>query len=206
MPTLTRIGGAKPLTAPSPVDAPTHPVFTPRRCSICGDPRRRQFVDRKIAEGANDTAISRDSRLMAAADAGVSKMKALTISKHRRVCLTQGVGERVAPAVRAEVAVMSAKVREGLADANDLALLIRDAVAEKVRVGEVRLTAQHGLTAQAQLDRRAEKQAGREVLIRMTRLLLGIGPPAEVLPARDVTPPSAVVIEHDDPFFDHEQD
>ena len=37
------------------------------------------------------------------------------------------------------------------------------------------MTAQHGLTAQALLDRRIEKQADRDLALNMARLLSGAG-------------------------------
>jgi hypothetical protein len=56
----------------------------------------------------------------------------------------------------------------------------------------MKVTASHGLAAQALLDRRAEKQADRDLTLNMARLLSGAIslPPAEVIEVRRVGPPA----------------
>lgn len=71
---------------------------------------------------------------------------------------------------------------------SDLAVAMRDAVKEKLDAGELRLTAQHGLMAQQMIDRRIEKQRDRELAVRLGVMLTAKAPPADVLPARNVTP------------------
>jgi hypothetical protein len=59
-----------------------------------------------------------------------------------------------------------------------------------LRAGQLRVTAQHGLTAQALLDRRAEKAADRDLALNMARLLSGAVSmaPLSVIETRNVTP------------------
>ena len=51
--------------------------------------------------------------------------------------------------------------------------MVQKRAIELLAAGDLRVTAQHGLQAQALLDRRAEKQADRDLALNMARLLSG---------------------------------
>ena len=53
----------------------------------------------------------------------------------------------------------------------DFATMVQRRATELLAQGELRVSAQHGLSAQALLDRRAEKQADRDIAINIARLL-----------------------------------
>lgn len=73
---------------------------------------------------------------------------------------------------------------------DDLATVVRDKTLAKVRAGKLSPTLQHGLMAQAMLDKRAERAADRQLAIRLAAMLGGGNPPARVIsgvtrPVRD---------------------
>ena len=68
----------------------------------------------------------------------------------------------------------------------DLAAIVRDKTLTAVRAGKLKPTLQHGLMAQAMLDKRAERAADRQLAIRLAAMLAGGQPPAGII--RDVTP------------------
>jgi hypothetical protein len=110
-----------------------------------------------------------------------------TLGKHFRICLG-GV-----PPVVDTQAVADASKEAQTQSQLDFAAMVQRRATEMLAAGELRVTAQHGLTAQALLDRRAEKQADRDLAVNMARLLSGsiIMTPYEVVEARDVTPDGA---------------
>lgn len=55
----------------------------------------------------------------------------------------------------------------------DFAVMVKQRAVEALASGSLRITAQHGLQAQALLDRRAEKAADRSLALNMARLLSG---------------------------------
>jgi len=73
----------------------------------------------------------------------------------------------------------------------DFATLVQKRATLLLQSGELRVTATHGLQAQALLDRRAEKQADRDLTLNMARLLSGAiqMAPISVVEMRNVTPP-----------------
>lgn len=84
----------------------------------------------------------------------------------------------------------------------DFAVLVQKQAVEALEAGSLRITAQHGLQAQALIDRRIEKQADRDLALNMARLLSGsiAMPPHTVIEGRaiDVTallaPPEVVEV------------
>lgn len=109
-------------------------------------------------------------------------MKRETIGKHFAICLA-GRPAGIDPEMTAVVgdAVNSSEGAE-----HDFAVLVRDRAAELLREGHLKVTATHGLAAQALLDRRAEKQADRDLALNMARLLSGAIslPPSDVIEGR----------------------
>lgn len=94
-------------------------------------------------------------------------IKSDTISAHFRICLDG----------KAEITEDDAVVAGGMTgktDAErDFATLIRARAVELLEKGEIRVTAAHGLQAQALIDRRAEKAADRDLTVNIARLLSG---------------------------------
>lgn len=64
---------------------------------------------------------------------------------------------------------------------DDLATVVRDKTLAKVRKGQLSPTLQHGLMAQAMLDKRAERAADRQLAIRLAAMLGGGTPPARII-------------------------
>lgn len=82
----------------------------------------------------------------------------------------------------------------------DLAQVVVDKTLAKVHAGTLQPTLQHGLMAQAMLDRRAERAADRQLAIRLAGMLAGSPPPPNVI---DVTPLPELLGEGDGaPEFD----
>lgn len=112
-------------------------------------------------------------------------IKRETLGKHFRVCLggvtPEVLSQQIADATKG--AVTQAEM--------DFAILVQQRATELLREGALRVTASHGLAAQALLDRRAEKAADRDLMLNMARLLSGAisMAPMEVIEARNVTPP-----------------
>jgi hypothetical protein len=145
--------------------APTIPetIPKPRRCTICRDLDRLAYVDAQLAKGMSATYIAR------------VLTERMTMPTSPEVILSHAK-HYVAP-----VPVQATK-------AEDLAILVRDRTVEAMKEGRLEPTIQHGLQAQALLDKRAEKTSDRELAITMARLLSGAGAPVAFLP-----PPQLVI-------------
>jgi hypothetical protein len=114
-------------------------------------------------------------------------IKRETIGKHLAICLG---GKRPDIDEDAAKGIMAGSREAATAAELDFAVMVQKRATDLLRAGELRVTAQHGLTAQALLDRRAEKQADRDLALNMARLLSGavIMTPLDVIEMRDVTP------------------
>lgn len=112
-------------------------------------------------------------------------IKRTTFGKHFRICLNG-----ITPEVLAQQIADASKSATGQAEV-DFAIMVQKRATELLANGELRVTAQHGLTAQALLDRRAEKQADRDIAINVARLLSGamMMTPMTVIEGRVVGPP-----------------
>jgi hypothetical protein len=113
-------------------------------------------------------------------------IKRETLAKHFRVCL-----DGQTPFVDdAGLRSISEGASAAQSDAErDFAILVQRRATEMLRDGQLRVTASHGLQAQALLDRRAEKQADRDLALNMARLLSGAitMTPYEIIEGRNVT-------------------
>jgi hypothetical protein len=89
-----------------------------------------------------------------------------TIGKHLRVCLGGVRPDAIDPN---KLGVPT----DGTQAQVDFAVMVQKRATELLAEGSLRVTAQHGLTAQALLDRRAEKAADRDLALNMARLLSG---------------------------------
>lgn len=156
----------------------------PRRCSICSNPKKLDWVARRHLEGYTPT---RMEGLSKEAGPGMG-MKRETMQKHLRVCIgTEATGPDV---VRVTDEVVKAQpATEELPQQDqpqDVATLVQAQVVEKLKEGEARVTVQHGLQAQQLLDRRAERAKDRELAVTLARLLHSPAPPPEAITARPV--------------------
>jgi len=141
-------------------------------CSICSDPTLRDRIAEYLAAGRSFEAISRAEK-----EAGRA-LKAETVSAHFRGCM-----DSKRPSLTLDA------LEQVVSPGRDFALLVRDKAVEALQDGDIRITAQHGLTAQGLLDRRAEKQADREFGLNLARLLSGavVPTPMTVIEGRAVT-------------------
>lgn len=162
--------------APSPAET--------RRCAICADPIKKEWVGRRLMEGFSLSQIEAQSRV----NPMVSAIKRETISKHKSGCLQIDIGQP-------QVAKTAQHVTKGLASempSDDVAVLVQREVVKKLRDGEARVTVQHGLQAQQLLDRRAERAKDRELAVTLARMLHAPAPPVGAVRERIDAP---VVIE-----------
>jgi hypothetical protein len=110
-------------------------------------------------------------------------IKRETIGKHYRYCLG---GRR--PVLDESVAQAVADAEKGATtDAEiDFARLVQRRATQLLAAGQMKVTASHGIAAQALLDRRAEKQADRDLTLNMARLLSGAMsmPPIQIIESR----------------------
>lgn len=104
-------------------------------------------------------------------------IKRETLGKHLRGCLN-GVVPEVNEATAQSVADAPS---QAATDADlDFARLVQQQAIKLMQRGDLRVTATHGLQAQALLDRRAEKQADRDLALNLARLMSGALTPAPV--------------------------
>jgi hypothetical protein len=142
-----------------------------RRCVICADPAKTDWVARRLMEGHSLSKIEEMSRVSPV----VGVIKRETITSHKKVCLEAG---DISQTKMAEVARVVTKGKE---PADDVAVLVQREVVAKLKAGEARVTVQHGLQAQQLLDRRAERAKDRELAVTLARLLHTPPPPASAI-------------------------
>lgn len=139
------------------------PLTPSNRCPVC-KPQNRAQVHTLLASGMSATAI--ETQLRAAG----RPIKQETINRHLRACLG-GVVPEFDEATMQAVADSSKTAMDGAA--MDFAVLVQRKATALLASGDLRVTATHGLQAQALLDRRLEKQADRDLTLNMARLLSG---------------------------------
>jgi hypothetical protein len=145
-------------------------------CPICKSPHKQQIHTLR-ASGMDYGQISEEMR-----KAGHG-CKRETLGKHFRLCL--GGVKPLLDDTTAIAVADAATNAQGQAEI-DFAMLVQRRATEMLRDGQLRVTASHGLQAQALLDRRAEKSADRDLAINIARLLSGSisMPPMEVIEGR----------------------
>jgi hypothetical protein len=114
-------------------------------------------------------------------------VKRETIGKHVRICL-RGIKPLLDEGTAQDIADSSREANDQASV--DFAVMVQKRATELLRSGDLRVTAQHGLTAQALIDRRLEKQADRDLALNMARLLSGaiVMTPMTVIEGRVVEP------------------
>lgn len=143
------------------------------QCSICDSPRKA-VVNAFLAAGRSAGYIEREMKTLG------SPTKAETVKRHIAKCLA---GNTANATIEANAS-------------GDFALAIRAEAARLLAAGDMKVRAEHGLQAQALLDRRAEHAANRTLLLNITRLLSGgTSTPGEVIVGefREVAPPDLIL-------------
>jgi hypothetical protein len=152
------------------------------RCSVCRHPKK-SAIHALIASGMPYADIHTETQKLGL------PVKRETIGKHVRLCLG-GVKPTLDEATAQDISDESANARDQVSV--DFAVMVQKRATELLKSGDLRVTAQHGLTAQALIDRRLEKQADRDLALNMARLLSGaiMMTPMTVIEGRaiDVTP------------------
>jgi hypothetical protein len=133
-----------------------------RRCSACRSVHTLA-INTLLAAGASSLSIEREMKRLGA------PIKAETVRAHLRICL-QGKPE-LTQEQAVEVGRMGSLATNEAE--RDFATLIQKRAMQLLEAGEIRVTAAHGLQAQALIDRRAEKAADRDLAVNIARLLSG---------------------------------
>jgi hypothetical protein len=137
------------------VDVPLRP-----RCPVCKSEHRAQ-IEALLATKMPMADIHAETQRLGRG------IKRETIGKHLAICLNG-----IRPPVDANGVVEASKAAQSQAEV-DFATMVQKRATELLQSGDLRVTAQHGLTAQALIDRRAEKAADRDLALNMARLLSG---------------------------------
>lgn len=157
---------------------PTKRIPEKGSCSICADPEKMRFVNRAFNAGHKPTRIEILTRQP---DSPVPVIKEETVRRHVSQHLHRPVGS-VAQKMADMVTVQHAPTPK---ERQDVAVLVQEEVVRRLQDGEARVTVQHGLQAQALLDRREERKQDRALAITLARILHTQAPPAQVVGARD---------------------
>jgi hypothetical protein len=148
------------------------------KCGICDSGGRRAVIDTLLAAGRPLKFIEREMKGLG------QPTKAETIKRHLTLCLK-------GDPFQSEI------VRDGMP--SDFAARVQQRAIEAMDAGQLHVRTQDGLAAQALLDRRAEKQADREMLMRLAHLMSGSRSPApdNVIEghATLLAPPALIVVE-----------
>lgn len=123
-----------------------------RTCQVCRDPAVAARIDDLLVLAVPYKRIGEQM--------GISQT---AISTHFTRCR---LGDR------AVLARLREEAKRGEAPA-DLAVLVRDEAARRLREGSLTITATHGLQAQGLIDRREEKQQDRQLALNLARLMSG---------------------------------
>lgn len=127
-------------------------------CSIC-DSDRADIINSLLVAGRTPNFIEKHMKEMG------KPTKAETVRRHLGRCLNSkpasaGVGPK------------------GQVN-SDFARAVRDTASKMLEDGDLRIRTEHGLTAQALLDRREEKAADRQLMTELARLMSGSRPGIE---------------------------
>ena len=149
------------------------------RCPVCKSPHRAQIHALKLS-GMRLADIHVETQKLGRG------IKRETLGKHFRICL-----DGKPPMMDAQTIADSSKAAQTQVEV-DFATMVQKRAVDMLKAGNLPVTTQHGLQAQALLDRRAEKQADRDLMLNMARLLSGaiVMTPQTVIEGRviDVTP------------------
>lgn len=136
-------------------------------CAICASDRK-PIINGLLAAGRGPYAIENEMKRLG------SPTRAPTVQRHLRRCLN-------GDPTNTEVLVRSLTGKPVSSNA-DFATAVRNEAARLLEEGQLKVRTVDGLAAQGLLDRRAEKQADRMLLVEMARLLSGAGKLGTVRP------------------------
>lgn len=134
-------------------------------CRICADDTARLTVNALIVAGARNDLIFDQ---LAATGNGYPKKD---IWNHRHVCL-----DNSAERAQDELLMQDRRI--------DFAELVKREATRKLRAGKLEVTATHGLQAQALIDKREDRAADRDLMLKLGRVFsgaVGYGPPADLV-------------------------
>ncbi len=140
------------------------------KCAICRHPMVEQ-INRRI----RDHGIAPTERWMAENDLDPPHRN--TLSKHKNEHMTEPYEKQRIEATEK----LRSQQRTIKAKTGDLAQLVRDNVFARVEEGELEPSLAEGLRAQEMLDRRADKQGDRDMMLTLAGLLSGATPPVALL-------------------------
>lgn len=122
-----------------------------RPCASCVSPHRQE-IDKKLKAGSTYDDVSR--WLRDKHDVGISR---LAIGRHAKHAMPVGLQRKRGPQPIS----------------SDFLELVRDKAAEAVANGEAKVSVQHGLQAQAQLDARAKQTEDKRLVLVLAQVLGG---------------------------------
>jgi hypothetical protein len=169
-------------------------MSTAGHCSICASPARLAWVAEMLRLGRSAYAIDQASREPDARDRGIASMRYETIRRHVAHLAEEQIGT---PAAADVIEVASPRVVDPRFErvpgkpVEDVASLVQTRAIEGIKDGTLRVTTQHGLSAQKMLDAREDKRRDRELALNVARMLSGAMPVPDHL-VINVTPREAV--------------
>jgi hypothetical protein len=149
------------------------PVVSYREtCKVCLKSEREAVVNSDIREGKTDAAVlAHLLRLKLTPQRGPTAVTLAGIRRHRESNGDHPWCHRARGRRRVS---KSSQV-------TDLAVLVRDKTLESVLSGRLEPTLQHGLMAQAMLDKRVERAADRQLAVTLAGMLAGAVAPARII-------------------------
>lgn len=139
--------------------------MAPNRCSICDDPSKSAVINVLLATGKSPGFIEKHMRGLG------TPVKEETTRRHRSNCNL--------PAPTDAHGTLKGLAQERA----DLAQLVHDTAVDLLKQGKMTVRVGDGLKATELLDKRKDRQADRDLLLNLGRLLSGASAP---IPARVV--------------------
>jgi len=127
----------------------------PRPCEGCRHPKADEIA-RRVKQGRTMEDISNWLKSLPDENGKSLYLSTAALGRHRR-----------------HIEGSPAPVRGQRPYDGDFLALVRDRAAEAVAAGEAKVSVQHGLQAQAQLDARANRNADRDLMARIALALTG---------------------------------
>lgn len=131
----------------------------PGRCGICSSDRA-PIINALLAANRSGAWIETEMRRLD------KPTKGETIRKHLRRCLNNDASSNAG-------LLQDAAAGKKVSSNADFAEAVRAEANRLLAAGKLQIRTEHGLSAQALLDRRAEKRADRQLMVEMARLLSG---------------------------------
>jgi len=142
-----------------------------RQCGICASPRRL-VIDTLLQAGRTPNYIEHEMKRLE------QPTKAETIRRHIATCLGGNLDNTDGVPLDGDALTI-----RSVGGSQDFAAAVRSEAQRLLDMGKLKVTATHGLQAQGLIDRRAEEQADRDLMMRLAGILSGnrLPIPAEVI-------------------------